>query len=172
MASQPGSSSPPIPGPAPGPSSPTASPVPRTCAPRWTIGAPADPEHVLRHIEASAEKIERDGRAEVHIGGRPFTVRKQFLDDLRSQHVRGGREPRRRTPLHALTPGRDRGHRQCGPPLRHGSIVGADHGEGDRRGRVAPARGISSRSCDAPKPSGTARRSWTLPDPPRDGPAP
>ena len=53
-----------------------------------TIGAPADPEHVLRHIDASAEEIERSGQAEVRIGGRAFTVKKQFLDDLRGQHMR------------------------------------------------------------------------------------
>lgn len=61
-----------------------------------TIGAPADPEHVLRHIEASADEIEERGEAEVSIGGRPFRVKKQFLDDLRSQHVEGilsGLEP-------------------------------------------------------------------------------
>lgn len=52
-----------------------------------TIGAPADPEHVLRHIEASAEEIEERGEAEVRIGGRPFTVKKQFLDDLQSQRM-------------------------------------------------------------------------------------
>lgn len=52
-----------------------------------TIGAPADPEHVLRHIEASAEEIDERGAADVEIGGRPFTVKKQFLDDLRAQHV-------------------------------------------------------------------------------------
>lgn len=47
-----------------------------------TIGAPAEAAHVLRHIEASSEQIERAGEAEVSIGGRPFTIRKQFLDDL------------------------------------------------------------------------------------------
>ncbi|NNF11604.1 MAG: alpha/beta fold hydrolase [Gemmatimonadetes bacterium] len=52
-----------------------------------TIGAPADPEHVLRHVEASAEEIEERGMAEVRIGGRPFNIKKQFLDDLRAQHV-------------------------------------------------------------------------------------
>ncbi|MFK7961376.1 MAG: alpha/beta hydrolase family protein [Phycisphaerales bacterium] len=50
-----------------------------------TIGAPADPEHVT-HLFASAEgEIERDGRAEVSIGGRPFTVGRGLVDDLRSQ---------------------------------------------------------------------------------------
>jgi len=52
-----------------------------------TIGAPADPAHVLRHVHASLEQIEEQGEAEVDIGGRPFKVRKQFLDDLEKQRV-------------------------------------------------------------------------------------
>ncbi len=49
-----------------------------------TIGAPSDPEHV-RHLFMDDEAdIERDGIARVSIGGRPFTIRKQFLDDLRN----------------------------------------------------------------------------------------
>jgi putative redox protein len=47
-----------------------------------TIGAPAEPAHVLHHVEASIEEIEVSGEAEVTIGGRPFRVKKHFLDDL------------------------------------------------------------------------------------------
>ena len=51
-----------------------------------TIGSPADPGHV-RHLLAGAEETLRDeGAAEVHLGGRPFTIRRQFLDDL-EQHA-------------------------------------------------------------------------------------
>jgi putative redox protein len=50
-----------------------------------TIGAPAEPAHVLQHVSASREDIEREGEAEVSIGGRPFRVKKQFLDDLEAQ---------------------------------------------------------------------------------------
>lgn len=47
-----------------------------------TIGSPADPGHV-RHLFAGAEETLRDeGVAEVHLGGRPFTIKRQFLDDL------------------------------------------------------------------------------------------
>lgn len=52
-----------------------------------TIGAPADPEHVLRHIDATAEEIEAKGEATIRIGGRPFTIKKQFLDDLERQRM-------------------------------------------------------------------------------------
>jgi len=48
-----------------------------------TIGAPYAPDHVLNIFEDDLEKIEERGQAEVNIGGRPFTVKKQFIDDLR-----------------------------------------------------------------------------------------
>ncbi|MDX1418705.1 MAG: alpha/beta fold hydrolase [Rubricoccaceae bacterium] len=52
-----------------------------------TIGAPCDPAHV-RHLFTHAEAaIEARGEAEVSIGGRPFCIRKQFLDDLRSHEA-------------------------------------------------------------------------------------
>jgi len=49
-----------------------------------TIGAPADPQHVLRLFRSSLDEIEQHGRAEVSIGGRPFTIAKSFLDQFRS----------------------------------------------------------------------------------------
>ncbi len=47
-----------------------------------TIGAPCDPGHVRHHFVDHEADIVADGQAEVTLGGRPFTVRKQFLDDL------------------------------------------------------------------------------------------
>jgi len=52
-----------------------------------TIGAPFDPWHVTRLFEASREEIERAGEAQVHIGGRPFRVRKELLDDLQAGNL-------------------------------------------------------------------------------------
>jgi putative redox protein len=47
-----------------------------------TIGSPSDPDHV-RHLFSEAEETLRDtGVAEVDLGGRPFTIKRQFLDDL------------------------------------------------------------------------------------------
>jgi len=48
-----------------------------------TIGAPFEPKHVARLFDASLEEIERDGQANVDLGGREFTIRKDFLDDLK-----------------------------------------------------------------------------------------
>jgi putative redox protein len=49
-----------------------------------TIGAPADPAHLKQSLKDSRKKIEKEGRAEIAIGGKSFTVKKQFLDDLES----------------------------------------------------------------------------------------
>ncbi|MGB1025370.1 MAG: alpha/beta fold hydrolase, partial [Rhodospirillaceae bacterium] len=47
-----------------------------------TIGAPADPGHVVHNFEAHLDQIERDGQAEVKLGGRAFTIRNSFLQDV------------------------------------------------------------------------------------------
>jgi putative redox protein len=47
-----------------------------------TIGAPYDPGHVTKMLRGEVAEIEQRGEAEVNIGGRPFRIRKQFLDDL------------------------------------------------------------------------------------------
>lgn len=53
-----------------------------------TIGAPADAEHVIHNFSAHIDEIETSGEAEVSLAGRPFTIRKQFLDDVRGSNVR------------------------------------------------------------------------------------
>jgi uncharacterized OsmC-like protein/pimeloyl-ACP methyl ester carboxylesterase len=47
-----------------------------------TIGSPSNPQHVQHLFQNSLEDIEQTGKALVHIGGRPFTIKKQFLEDL------------------------------------------------------------------------------------------
>lgn len=54
-----------------------------------TVGAPADPSHILEHVEEAREEIERTGQATVHFAGRPFTVKRQFLEDLEEQTMSG-----------------------------------------------------------------------------------
>ncbi|MGB0115123.1 MAG: alpha/beta fold hydrolase [Ilumatobacteraceae bacterium] len=51
-----------------------------------TIGAPSSPSHVEALFGSSLSAIEDDGDADVELGGRTFTIRRQFLDDLR-RHV-------------------------------------------------------------------------------------
>lgn len=52
-----------------------------------TIGAPADASHVVQNFSAHVENIEKDGKAEVSLGGRKFTIEKQFLEDLAGTSV-------------------------------------------------------------------------------------
>lgn len=51
-----------------------------------TIAAPYHPAQVRSLLGETAEQIRRAGQATVRIGGRDFTIRKSFLDDLESQH--------------------------------------------------------------------------------------
>ena len=50
-----------------------------------TIAAPFEPSHVLHLLEADLPEIEARGEAGVTLGGRPFTIRRSFLHDLRNQ---------------------------------------------------------------------------------------
>ena len=52
-----------------------------------TIGAPSDAEHVAHNFAAHLDEIESRGEAEVQLAGRTFTIKKQFLDDLKTQSV-------------------------------------------------------------------------------------
>ncbi len=52
-----------------------------------TIGAPSNPKHVQHLLHDSIENIKASGQASVNIGGRNFTIKKQFLDDIESQSL-------------------------------------------------------------------------------------
>jgi uncharacterized OsmC-like protein/alpha/beta superfamily hydrolase len=51
-----------------------------------TIGAPFDAQHVSKQLGSDLEKISKDGEAEVDLAGRKFKIKKQFVDDIRSQN--------------------------------------------------------------------------------------
>ena len=48
-----------------------------------TVGAPFDPAHVVHNFGSTVEEIEAKGEATVVLGGRNFTMKRQFLDDLK-----------------------------------------------------------------------------------------
>ncbi|NVK15981.1 MAG: OsmC family protein [Rhodobacteraceae bacterium] len=50
-----------------------------------TLGAPFDPGHVSHHFDAALPEIEAKGRAEVCLGGRPFVIGKEFVDDIHAE---------------------------------------------------------------------------------------
>ncbi len=53
-----------------------------------TIGAPSDPSHVTKLLTDVVPDLEANGRAQVQLAGRSFTVYRAFLDDLRAQPQR------------------------------------------------------------------------------------
>ena len=55
-----------------------------------TIGAPSSPAHVTRNFGADLAAIKEKGAAEVTLGGRTFTISKQFLDDLEEHNLLAG----------------------------------------------------------------------------------
>lgn len=50
-----------------------------------TIAAPYEANHVIHNFDAHLDMIEKNGWAKVSLGSREFTIKKQFLDDLRNQ---------------------------------------------------------------------------------------
>lgn len=53
-----------------------------------TIGAPFDSAHVLESFGGHIDEIERDGEASVELAGRKFRIRKDFVDDVRTQNMK------------------------------------------------------------------------------------
>jgi len=55
-----------------------------------TIAAPASAAHVTHHFAADLAEIKEKGTATVTLSGRPFTIKKQFLDDIAEQNILDG----------------------------------------------------------------------------------
>jgi uncharacterized OsmC-like protein/pimeloyl-ACP methyl ester carboxylesterase len=62
-----------------------------------TIGAPFEAAHVKHLLGDGMEALLRDGEAQVDIGGRPFLIRRSFIDDLaahdQAQRIRDLKRP-------------------------------------------------------------------------------
>ncbi|MBF9058828.1 alpha/beta fold hydrolase [Rhodobacterales bacterium HKCCSP123] len=52
-----------------------------------TIGAPFDPGHVTHNFDDALETIASDGKAEVVLGGRPVTIGRGFVEDVRAEKL-------------------------------------------------------------------------------------
>jgi uncharacterized OsmC-like protein/pimeloyl-ACP methyl ester carboxylesterase len=52
-----------------------------------TIAAPSDPAHVAGLFGERLSDIRKDGHAEVSLAGRPFTIKREFLDDIAEQNL-------------------------------------------------------------------------------------
>lgn len=54
-----------------------------------TIGSPADPEHVRQLLVDAESELLETGEADVQLGGRPFRIKRQFVDDLEKHDLKG-----------------------------------------------------------------------------------
>jgi putative redox protein len=52
-----------------------------------TIAAPSDPVHVTGMFKDRVEDIRREGDVEVQLAGRPFRIKREFLDDVAEQNL-------------------------------------------------------------------------------------
>lgn len=52
-----------------------------------TIGAPSSPVHVKHLLRSNLEEIREKGVAEVNVGGRNFTIKKDFLEDINTHNL-------------------------------------------------------------------------------------
>ncbi len=52
-----------------------------------TIAAPSDPAHVTGLFKDHIDRIREQGKAEVSLAGRPFTIKREFLDDVAEQRL-------------------------------------------------------------------------------------
>ena len=57
-----------------------------------TIGAPSEPLHLQKQFADRVDEIRAEGELEVQLGGRPFCIKKQFLDDLEASSIRANVE--------------------------------------------------------------------------------
>ena len=118
-----------------------------------TIGSPCSTTHIVHNFADKLEEIIERGEAEVTLAGRPFTIRDQFLDDLKKHDVAEELEDLDRALLVFHSP-QDRvvnidnaGHifRYARHPKSFVSLDGADHlllrndNDADYVGRVLAA---------------------------------
>ncbi|HET8972443.1 MAG TPA: bifunctional alpha/beta hydrolase/OsmC family protein [Pseudolabrys sp.] len=53
-----------------------------------TIAAPCDPAHVTGLFKEHVDKIREQGEVEVSLAGRPFRIKREFIDDIAEQRIR------------------------------------------------------------------------------------
>src|ERR1700753_2164516 len=52
-----------------------------------TIAAPSDPAHVTHLLGDKVEEIRSQGEVEVSLAGRPFNIKREFLDDIAEHNL-------------------------------------------------------------------------------------
>ncbi|HLX13643.1 MAG TPA: bifunctional alpha/beta hydrolase/OsmC family protein [Bradyrhizobium sp.] len=132
-----------------------------------TIAAPSDPTHVTGLFADRIEDIRKHGKAEVSLAGRPFTITREFLDDIAEHSLMAhvARLHRALLVMHAPTDntvGIDNATRifvAAKHPKSFVSLADADHLLSDKRDSAYVADVIAawaSRYLDAMAPVQTA----------------
>jgi putative redox protein len=139
-----------------------------------TIAAPSDPAHVTGLFREHVDNIRAQGQAQVALAGRPFTIKREFLDDV-AEHPLMDKIARLHKALLIMhspsddTVGIDNATRifvAAKHPKSFVSLSGSDHLLSDRRDSSYVADVIAAwatRYVEAPKPAPVA----DLPDKPR-----
>jgi len=70
-----------------------------------TIGAPADPAHVAHNFGSATKTIREKGEAKISLAGRPFTIKRAFLDDITEAELKPAIANLRRALLVLHAPG-------------------------------------------------------------------
>jgi putative redox protein len=100
-----------------------------------TLAAPARPDHLQRLFTQDLDTIRKEGKAEINLGGRPFTITRQLIDDLQRAHEKHDFE-RVEQPLLILHSPSDQAvsvnnaadlYRQARHPKSFIALDGADH---------------------------------------------
>ena len=146
-----------------------------------TIAAPYDPSHVVGLFKEHVEKIKEQGEVEVALAGRPFRIKREFLDDVAEKKLNECLATLRKALLVFHSPTDDlvgienASHifTAAKHPKSFVSLAGADHllskaerrrlcGERDRRlGRaLSRSTGNHDRSRGRGRPRAGARDAW------------
>jgi len=99
-----------------------------------TLAAPASADHILKQFGQDLETIESEGSAEVQLAGRPFRIRKDFVDDARSHSLEDRLRKLRRALLVLHSPvdktvGIENAQRIFAAALHPKSFISLDHAD-------------------------------------------
>ncbi|HET7490706.1 MAG TPA: bifunctional alpha/beta hydrolase/OsmC family protein [Bradyrhizobium sp.] len=140
-----------------------------------TIAAPSDPAHVTGLFADHIEEIRKHGKAAVSLAGRPFTIKREFLDDIAEHGLMAHISSLRKALLimHAPTDdtvGIDNATRiftTAKHPKSFVSLAGADHLLSDRRDSSYVADVIAAWASRYLEPAGL-QQAADLDDKPRE----
>jgi uncharacterized OsmC-like protein/fermentation-respiration switch protein FrsA (DUF1100 family) len=132
-----------------------------------TIAAPSDPAHVTHLLADRIDDIRRHGEVEVSLAGRPFRIKREFLDDIAEHNLMGhiARLHKALLIMHSPTDdtvGIDNATRifiAAKHPKSFVSLAGADHLLSDRRDGMYAADVIAAwaeRYIELPAPEAAA----------------